>query len=252
MNGLSKIEWTGDTWNPTTGCTKVSTGCTNCYAERMALRLQAMGQKKYANGFTLTLHPQLLSEPYRWRKPRVVFVNSMSDLFHEDIPVDFILSVFNVMSMTPQHTYQILTKRSHRLLELAPDLPWTENIWMGVTVESVKYYHRIDLLRQVPVHVRFLSLEPLLSAMHNLDLEGIQWVIAGGESGPKARPIHPEWVRQIRDQCHEQDVSFFFKQWGGTNKKVAGRILDSSTYDEMPPIKTRSETTTASLSLEMV
>lgn len=230
----SRIEWTGSTWNPITGCTKVSPGCKNCYAERMAARLKAMRQPNYRNGFELTLHDHVLDVPLFWKKPRTVFVNSMSDLFHAKIPIGFIQRVFKTMERASLHTFQILTKRSERLMELAPQLPWPGNIWMGVSVETAEYDSRIDHLRQTPAAVKFLSLEPLLGPLNDLELDGIDWVIAGGESGPRARPVNPDWVRQIRDQCLEKDVAFFFKQWGGTNKKKAGRELDGRTWDEMP------------------
>ncbi|MBN1127157.1 MAG: phage Gp37/Gp68 family protein [Sedimentisphaerales bacterium] len=234
MATQSTIEWTESTWNPVSGCTKISTGCLNCYAERMARRLQAMGQKRYQNGFKVTLHPDALDEPYRWKKPRVVFVNSMSDLFHEAIPVEFLQNVFAVMNASQRHTFQILTKRSQRLRELAHLLEWSDNIWMGVTVESEEYRSRIDDLREVNCAVRFLSLEPLLGPMQGLDLAGMDWVIVGGESGPGARPMKEEWVVDIQQMCEEQDVPFFFKQWGGVNKKKAGRVLQGRTWDQYP------------------
>jgi len=237
LSNRSSIEWTEDTWNPVTGCNKVSPGCKFCYAERFARRLQKMGQDKYRNGFKVTLHPELIREPYLWRRNKLVFVNSMSDLFHKGIPQEFIKSVFDTMVNTPQHTYQVLTKRPERLLELASDLPWPENVWMGVSVENVKYYFRIDFLRQVPAKVRFLSLEPLLGPMPDLKLKGIHWVIVGGESGPNARPVNEEWVRSIKQQCRKRKVPFFFKQWGGLNKKEAGRLLDGRTWDDMPALQ---------------
>src|SRR4051794_36320474 len=211
----SAIEWTETTWNPLTGCTKISPGCKHCYAERMSLRLQAMGQANYANGFKLTLHEHMLEVPLKWKKPRVVFVNSMSDLFHKDAPKDFILRVFDVMRRASWHVFQVLTKRSDRLLELSTKIDWPDNVWMGVSVESAKYSFRIENLRQTMAKLRFLSLEPLLGPLKNLDLDGIHWVIAGGESGPGARPMQEEWVMDIRDQCLDADVPFFFKQWGG-------------------------------------
>ena len=237
LSNRSSIEWTEDTWNPVTGCNKVSLGCKFCYAERFARRLQKMGHDKYRNGFKVTLHPKLIREPYYWRRNKLVFVNSMSDLFHKGIPQEFIKSVFDTMVNTPQHTYQVLTKRPERLLELASDLPWPENVWMGVSVENVKYYFRIDFLRQVPAKVRFLSLEPLLGPMPDLKLKGIHWVIVGGESGPNARPVNEEWVRSIKQQCRKRKVPFFFKQWGGLNKKEAGRLLDGRTWDDMPALQ---------------
>ena len=231
----SKIEWTESTWNPVTGCTKISIGCMNCYAERMAIRLQSMGQHNYRYGFKPTCHPHTLSLPLHWKKPQMIFVNSMSDLFHEKISVDFILDVFDVMKQTPHHQYQILTKRAERLASLSKILPWTKNIWMGVTVESSDYKPRIDCLRQTAAHIKFLSLEPLLGDPGTLNLDGIDWVIVGGESGIGARPIKPEWVRNVRDECCSQNVAFFFKQWGGVNKKKNGRSLDGRTWDTMPP-----------------
>jgi protein gp37 len=230
----SKIEWTDATWNPVTGCTKISPGCKNCYAERMAERLKAMGQRNYANGFDLTLQPHMLELPLHWKKSRMIFVNSMSDLFHEDVPESYIHQVFDVMRRAHWHQFQVLTKRCVRLYELAPQLPWPPNIWMGVSVESPGYIYRISHLCLTPAKVRFLSLEPLLGPLPNLNLRGIAWVIVGGESGPSARPIDPVWVRDIRDQCLTAKVPFFFKQWGGVNKKEAGRELDGRTWDEMP------------------
>lgn len=230
----SSIEWTETTWNPVTGCTKISIGCKNCYAERLAKRLQAMGQKRYAKGFRVTLHNDLVRAPLQWNRPKIVFVNSMSDLFHEAIPDDFIHKVFQTMTIAKQHTFQILTKRSERLANLGRHLPWPENIWMGVTVESEDYLHRVVHLREVPAQVRFLSLEPLLTDIPNLSLTGIHWVIVGGESGPKSRLIRKQWVRHILDKCIEGNVPFFFKQWGGVNKKASGRILDGRTWDQYP------------------
>lgn len=230
----SSIEWTESTWNPVTGCTKISTGCKYCYAERMAERLKAMGQANYVNGFDVTLQPHMLELPLRWKKPQTVFVNSMSDLFHEDVPVSYIEKVFDVMRRAHRHRFQVLTKRSERLAELDPKLTWAPNIWMGVSVETDRYTPRIDDLRQTRAHVKFLSLEPLLGPLSGLHLDGIGWVIVGGESGPKARPMNEDWVTDIRDQCHCARVPFFFKQWGGTNKKKAGRLLDGRTWDELP------------------
>lgn len=234
MATKSKIEWTESTWNPVTGCTKISPGCKNCYAERMAKRLEAMGQPNYANGFSLTVHPHVVDAPLSWKAPQVIFVNSMSDLFHKDVPLAFIQKVFDVMKRADWHQFQILTKRSGRLLQLDSSLEWAGNVWMGVSVETERYQHRIDDLRQTSAAVKFLSLEPLLGALPALDLTGIDWVIVGGESGPRARPMDEEWVLEIRDQCVDQGVPFFFKQWGGTNKKKAGRILQGRTWDEMP------------------
>lgn len=234
MAGASKIEWTDATWNPVTGCTKISPGCKNCYAERLAKRLQAMGNPRYENRFTVTLHPDLLDQPSRWKRPKMIFVNSMSDLFHESIPDDYILEVFRRMHKAPQHTYQVLTKRPERMLELSGRLPRANNIWLGTSVENADYKSRIGKLRKVQTFVRFLSLEPLLGDLGTLRLGGIHWVIVGGESGPRARPIEGEWVRSIRRQCRDQGVAFFFKQWGGKNKKRSGRTLDGRTYDEFP------------------
>jgi protein gp37 len=234
MAGNSSIEWTQATWNPVTGCSKVSAGCKNCYAERMAARLQAMGNIRYRNGFDVTLHPDLLDVPKRWREPRLVFVNSMSDLFYERIPVEFIRRVFETMRDCRQHTFQVLTKRSQRLSELAATLPWPANVWMGVTVEDARVVHRIADLCAVPAGVRFVSCEPLLGPLDGLPLEGIHWVIVGGESGPGARPMQIEWIRSIFRQCRKAKVPFFFKQWGGVRKDLTGRELGGRTYDEMP------------------
>jgi protein gp37 len=234
MGHASAIEWTESTWNPLTGCTKISPGCKRCYAERMALRLRAMGQPNYANGFKLTLHETALKLPLKWKKTQTIFVNSMSDLFHKAVPVEFILKTFDVMRRADWHRYQVLTKRSERLLELSPMLPWKSHIWMGVSVENLDYAFRIEHLRRTGAMVKFLSLEPLLGPLPGLNLEGIDWVIVGGESGPSARPMDPAWVLDIRDQCHRASVPFFFKQWGGTRKKKAGRELEGRTWDEMP------------------
>ncbi|WP_322820145.1 phage Gp37/Gp68 family protein [Chloroflexus sp.] len=230
----SKIEWTESTWKPLTGCTKISPGCKHCYAERMALRLRAMGVEKYRNGFTLTLHPDVLEEPLTWKKPRMIFVNSMSDLFHQDVPLAFIQQVFEVMRRASWHQFQVLTKRAERLSELAPLIDWPANVWMGVSVEHAMYTSRIDHLRQTNACIKFLSLEPLLGPLPDLNLAGIDWVIVGGESGPRARPMQAEWVRDIRDQCIRAGVPFFFKQWGGPVKKRTGRLLDGRTWDELP------------------
>jgi protein gp37 len=230
----SSIEWTEMTWNPTTGCDKVSAGCKFCYAEVMARRLHAMGIEKYKDGFELRLHEDALYVPYEWKKPKVVFVNSMSDLFHKDVPLLFIKKVFKVMNDTPMHTYQVLTKRAERLYELHDKLNWTTNIWMGVSVENEKVKERIDFLRETNAKVKFLSCEPLIGPLTSLNLEGIHWVIVGGESGRKARPMKESWVWDIRQQCADQGVAFFFKQWGGVNKKKTGRKLGGRTYDEMP------------------
>jgi protein gp37 len=234
MSLNSAIEWTQATWNPVTGCTKISEGCYHCYAERMAKRLQAMGQGNYSNGFKITIHPHLLEAPLSIKKPQYIFVNSMSDLFHEDVPLSFILQVFHTMQQTSLHRFQVLTKRTERLVELAPLLNWPDNVWMGVTVENSSYLERIDHLRNVPAKIRFLSLEPLLGPMHNLDLSSIHWVIVGGESGPGARPMNAEWVYDIQQQCQDVRVPFFFKQWGGYPKKKAGRLLSGKEYNEMP------------------
>jgi protein gp37 len=230
----SHIEWTDATWNPVTGCSKVSPGCKHCYAERLAIRLQAMGQRNYRNGFDVTLQPQMLELPLRWKSPKRIFVNSMSDLFHEDVPLSYIKDVFSVMRRTPWHQYQMLTKRSERLLELSPRLEWEPQIWMGVSVENEDYLDRIDHLRRTGSCVKFLSLEPLLGPLRKLKLRGIDWVIVGGESGPGARPVDPVWVKDIRDQCVSAGVAFFFKQWGGVQKKRTGRELEGRTWDEMP------------------
>lgn len=230
----SSIEWTEMTWNPVTGCTKISAGCKYCYAEVMARRLQAMGIEKYQNAFKLTLHEDALHIPYTWRKQKVVFVNSMSDLFHKDVPLSFIQKVFKVMNENPQHTFQVLTKRADRLLKVHKQLTWTHNIWMGVSVEDERVMNRIDCLRQTNARVKFLSCEPLIGPLPNMNLQNIDWVIVGGESGRKARPMEADWVLDIMDQCKTANVAFFFKQWGGTNKKKAGRMLNGKTYDEMP------------------
>lgn len=234
MADNSAIEWTDTTWNPVTGCTKVSPGCKHCYAERMARRLRAMGQSNYANGFRLTPHEAAIGLPLKWKKPRTIFVNSMSDLYHKDVPGDFIRRVFETMTKANWHQFQILTKRADRLEQLAPTLPWAPHIWQGVSVENVDYVVRIDHLRRTPAHVKFLSLEPLLGPLPALDLTGIDWVIVGGESGPGARSMAGAWVREIRDQCVAAGVAFFFKQWGGVNKKKTGRDLDGRNWDEMP------------------
>ena len=234
MANKSNIEWTEMTWNPVTGCTKVSQGCKHCYAERMAKRLTAMGAERYRNGFSVTLHPDLIDIPRGWRLPRVVFVNSMSDLFHDDIPLAYIQRVFATMRDCPRHTFQVLTKRSERLAELARHLPWPENVWMGVSVEDARVLHRVADLQSVKAKVRFLSLEPLIGPLESLPLDGIHWVIVGGESGPQARPMRKEWVKDILRQCRTAKVPFFFKQWGGTRKDLTGRELNGRTYSEMP------------------
>jgi protein gp37 len=234
MAANSHIEWTEATWNPVTGCTKVSAGCKNCYAERLAQRLHAMGNHRYRNGFNLTLHDDVVGLPKSWRIPRMIFVNSMSDLFHEQVPLDFIQRVFAAMRACPQHTFQILTKRSARLRKLARNLDWPQNVWMGVSVEDSRVLSRVDDLKRVPAAIRFLSCEPLIGSLAGIDLAGIHWVIVGGESGPFARPMKIEWVREIFRACRDQRVPFFFKQWGGVRKHVTGRQLNGKTYDEMP------------------
>ncbi len=230
----SSIEWTEATWNPVTGCSKISPGCKHCYAERMAKRLQAMGSARYRNGFDVTLQADALDLPLTWKTPKLIFVNSMSDLFHDQVPESFIAEVFGVMNRASWHTFQVLTKRADRLLELSSRLAWPRNVWMGVSVENERYVGRIAKLIKVPAAVRFLSLEPLLGPLSNLPLNGINWVIVGGESGPRARPMEQEWVRSIRSQCYATKVPFFFKQWGGTRKRKTGRQLDGRTYDAMP------------------
>lgn len=224
------------TWNPVTGCTKVSQGCKHCYAERMAARLEAMGSDRYRNGFHVTLHPDLLDVPRRWRQARVVFVNSMSDLFHDDIPLAYIQRVFATMRDCPHHTFQVLTKRSERLAQVAPQLSWPSNVWMGVSVEDARVLHRVTDLQSIPAAVRFLSIEPLIGPLDRLPLDGIHWVIVGGESGPRARPMRKDWVVSIFRQCRAARVPFFFKQWGGVRKDLTGRQLNGRTYDEMPGI----------------
>lgn len=230
----TKIEWTEVTWNPVTGCSKVSPGCLNCYAERMANRLRAMGQHNYRDGFAVRTHEHMLKLPLMWMKPRMVFVNSMGDLFHEKVSDAFIKRVFKVMANTPQHIYQLLTKREDRLFAISPILPWPKNVWMGVTVEDNDHLYRVEWLRRIPSVVRFLSIEPLLGPLPDLDLSGIDWVIVGGESGPGARPMQSDWVISIRDACIRESVPFFFKQWGGPHKKIAGRELEDRTWSQMP------------------
>jgi protein gp37 len=234
MGSTSNIEWTEMTWNPVTGCVKISQGCKHCYAERMAKRLHAMGSSRYVDGFKPTLHHDLIDLPKKWKKPRVIFVNSMSDLFQDAVPDQFIRDVFATMAACPQHTFQILTKRSERLRELGQALPWPSNVWMGVSVENAKVIGRVDDLRHVPAQVRFLSCEPLIGPLDGLRLNGIHWVIVGGESGPGARPMKASWVNAIHRECERADVPFFFKQWGGVRKEFAGRELHGRTYDEMP------------------
>lgn len=234
MAEKSKIEWTESTWNPVTGCTQISEGCQNCYAKRMAKRLCAMGQKKYSNGFKLALHHDCLEEPLSWKKPQIIFVCSMSDLFHEEVPDDFIMEVFNSMNKAKWHTFQVLTKRADRLAAIAPKLKWTPNIWIGVTVENNLHVDRIKALKNIPAKVKYLSIEPMLSEISNLVLDGIDWVIVGGESGPGARPIKEEWILPIRDKCQKLKIPFFFKQWGGVNKKINGSLLQGKEWKELP------------------
>jgi protein gp37 len=236
MATKTTIEWTEMSWNPVTGCTKVSQGCKNCYAERMALRLKAMGQKRYRNGFSVTLQKDMLNQPDKWLAARTIFVNSMSDLFHEDVPISFIKKVFETIHRNPHHTFQVLTKRSERLSESAKVLSWPHNLWIGVSVENSENLYRVGNLQTVPAAVRFLSCEPLLGPLCDIPLAGIHWVIVGGESGPGARPMRESWVESIRKQCSAKGVAFFFKQWGGVRKKNSGRKLHGRTYDEMPNI----------------
>jgi protein gp37 len=243
----SAIEWTGSTWNPVTGCKKISLGCKHCYAERMANRLKAMGQPNYIKGFELALHDHALELPIQWKKPQTIFVNSMSDLFLESVPLNFIKRVFNIMNAAHWHTFQVLTKRSERLFSLSPKLKWTPNIWMGVSVENDDYVFRIDHLHKTGAYIKFISIEPLLGPLPNLDLRGIDWVIVGGESGPGARPLNPEWVIDIRDQCQRAKIPFFFKQWGGTNKKKAGKELEGKIWHEMPSLPLQAEVTQISV-----
>ena len=234
MAALSKIEWTETTWNPVTGCTKISYGCKHCYAERMSKRLQAMGMEKYRRGFEVVVHESVLQEPLKWKSPSLVFVNSMSDLFHKAVPTEFVQSVFGVMNEASQHTFQVLTKRPGRVKQIDARLDWAPNIWLGTSIESEKWLHRLERLKSTGARTKFLSLEPLLGPLPDLDLAGIDWVIVGGESGPGARPMDAEWVREIRDNCVDSNVPFFFKQWGGVFKKRTGRTLDGRTWDEMP------------------
>ena len=234
MATLSKIEWTETTWNPVTGCTKISYGCKHCYAERMSKRLQAMGMEKYRRGFEVVVHDSVLQEPLKWKNPSLVFVNSMSDLFHKAVPTEFVQSVFGVMNQASQHTFQVLTKRPGRVKQIDARLDWAPNIWLGTSIESERWRDRLDRLKSTGARTKFLSLEPLLGPLPDLDLAGIDWVIVGGESGPGARPMDAEWVREIRDNCVDSNVPFFFKQWGGVFKKRTGRTLDGRTWDEMP------------------
>ena len=234
MGDKSAIEWTDATWNPVTGCTKISPGCKHCYAERLATRLRAMGNPRYQDGFDVTLHADQLGLPLRWRRPRSVFVNSMSDLFHETVPETFIRQVFEVMIHAHWHTFQVLTKRAERLADLAPGLPWPPNVWQGVSVEDAQYIGRIACLQKVPAAIRFLSIEPLLGPIEDLPLTNIDWVIVGGESGPHHRPLDSAWVRNIRDQCRAAGIPFFFKQWGGRTPTAGGRLLEGRVWNEMP------------------
>lgn len=230
----TKIEWTDTTWNPMTGCSPISDGCKNCYAIKMARRLKAMGNRRYRNGFAVTLHPDLLDAPLSWKKPRMIFVNSMGDMFHEDVPLEYIQQVFATMEKTSQHTFQVLTKRSSRMAELAARLPWPKNVWMGVTIESEKYLYRAENLKKTPAAVKFISVEPMIGPVSEIDLQGIDWVIVGGESGAQARTIEKEWAIAVRDKCTASAIPFFFKQWGGPNKKKSGKILDGKIWDQFP------------------
>ena len=232
----SRIEWTEYTWNPVTGCTKISAGCQNCYAEKFAFRLKSMGVKRYCDGFEIRLHHDLIDQPLRWKRPRVIFVNSMSDLFHEKIPDMFIIKAFNIMNKCPQHTFQVLTKRSSRLAQIQHRLTWSHNIWMGVSIENADYLFRKDNLLKTNAKVKFISFEPLLGPIYEVSLKGIDWIIVGGESGQKARKMEKDWVVNIKNLCLSADIPYFFKQWGGKNKKSTGRILDGQTWDEMPPL----------------
>ncbi len=237
MSFSSKIEWTEATWNPVTGCTKISEGCRYCYAEKLALRLKAMKNPRYLNGFDVTLHYDKLDEPLKWHRPKMIFVNSMSDLFHERVPISFIEKAFEIMRIASHHKFQILTKRSERLLEIAPLLKWPDNVWMGVTVEMEEFTYRISHLKQTPAKVKFISFEPLLNNISKLNLKEIDWVIVGGESGPESRIMEKEWVINIKDHALNNDVAFFFKQWGGKNKKKAGRLLDGKTWSQTPQFR---------------
>ncbi len=237
MAGRTAIEWTETTWNPVTGCSKVSPGCAHCYAETFAERWRGIDGHPYEQGFDLRRWPDRIEQPLRWKRPRMIFVNSMSDLFHEEIPLEFIQQVFEVMVEAKQHTFQILTKRHERLVDLAPFLPWPPNVWMGVTIENRRFVHRADALRKVDCTMRFISAEPLLGPLEGLDLRAIDWLIAGGESGPRCRIVKPDWLRELRDRCQAEGVAYFFKQWGGRRPKSGGRVLDGRTWDEMPPAR---------------
>jgi protein gp37 len=236
MSDKSAIEWTEATWNPVTGCSKVSPGCAHCYAETFAERFRGVPGHPYEQGFDLRFRPQRLDQPLRWARPRMIFVNSMSDLFHEEIPDDYVAEVFEMMATASHHTFQILTKRHQRMAELANQLPWPQNVWMGVSIENRRFVHRADYLREVPAAVRFISAEPLLGPLEHIDLTGINWLITGGESGPRHRPVRVDWIRELRDRCQDEDVAFFFKQWGGVRPKTGGRELDGRTWDQMPVI----------------
>jgi len=240
MAGKTKIEWTECSWNPVTGCTKISDGCAHCYAATLTRRLVAMHNPRYINGFNVTVHEDLIELPKRWKTPRKIFVNSMSDIFHEKVSDEIILRIFKTMNECPQHVFQVLTKRPERLAQLNNQINWTNNIWMGVTIESNKYLYRADLLRQCDAKMKFVSAEPLIDEINDINLSGIDWIIVGGESGSKARPMNVDWVRSIREKAHEVGVAFFFKQWGGTVKKKNGRTLDGRTYDEYPIMKKES------------
>lgn len=234
MADKTAIEWTEATWNPVTGCSKVSPGCAHCYAETFAERWRGIPDHPYEQGFDLRLWPGRLAQPLRWRKPRTIFVNSMSDLFHEEIPDHFVQEVFAVMEQANWHTFQVLTKRPERAVELSTRLPWPDNVWLGVSIENRRFVSRADLLREVPAAVRFISAEPLLGPLEGLSLKEIDWLIAGGESGARHRPVRVEWLRDLRDRCVGEGVAFFFKQWGGARPKSGGRSLDGKTWDEMP------------------
>lgn len=234
MSGKTKIEWTESSWNPVTGCSPISAGCAHCYAARFAKRLKAMGNPRYTNAFDVTIHEDLINAPLAWKKPQMIFVNSMSDLFHDDVPTDIIKRIFDTMNRSPIHTFQILTKRAERLAVLAPDLQWSDNIWMGVSIENQDTIFRADFLKQTGAHIKFISAEPLLSPLPGLDLQSIDWLIVGGESGPGSRPMLEEWVMELKSKCEESDTAFFFKQWGGTNKKKAGSLLGGKEYKNYP------------------
>ncbi len=237
MSARSRIEWTSASWNPVTGCDRVSPGCAHCYAKRFAERFSGVTGHPYEQGFGLRLWPDRLELPLRWRRPKLIFVNSMSDLFHEDVPDEYVERVFDVMGRADQHVFQVLTKRHERLADFAPRLHWPDNVWMGVSIENRRFVHRAEYLRHVPASVRFISAEPLLGPLEGLDISGVDWLIAGGESGPGHRRIHADWVRELRDRCADEGVAFFFKQWGGARPKSGGRVLDGRTWDEMPTVR---------------